>query len=110
MSDVINENLKKTATWKRIIFILVFAVIASLVRLVLWLVVFLQVASALLTASPNYNLTQFGRQLSEYLYQIWLFLTYNTDSPPFPFSDWNLSDPDQPDHGVVIDGSPDNPK
>ncbi len=92
MSENINENLKKIATWKKIVFILVFAVIAGLVRLILWTVVILQVASALLTGTPNRNLIDFGRRLSSYVYQIWLFLTYNTDQPPFPFSDWDMSE------------------
>jgi len=89
MSDDINENLKKFSTWKRIFFMLVFAVLVGLVRILLWAIIFLQVASALLTGKPNQNILKFGQTLSAYLYHILLFLTYNTDKLPFPFSDWN---------------------
>ena len=92
MEQDINENLKKISTWKRIFFIIIFAVIVGLVRILLWAVVLLQIASSLLTGEPNKNILSFGRKLSVYLYHILLFLTYNTDKLPFPFSDWDLTE------------------
>ncbi len=89
MHDQINENLKKIETWKRIIFMLIYAVIDSMVKLLLWLVVLLQVGSVLLTGGTNPNILGFGRSLSTYHYHILLFLTFNTEQLPFPFSDWN---------------------
>jgi cytoskeletal protein RodZ len=92
MEQDINENLKKISTWKRIFFIAVFAVIVGLVRILLWAIVLLQIASTLYTGSPNQNILDFGSKLSAYLYHILLFLTYNTEKLPFPFSDWNLTE------------------
>ena len=92
MQEQINENLKKTSTWKRIFFILVFAVIVGLVRILLWAVILLQIASTLLTGAVNKNILDFGRKLSAYLYHILLFLTFNSDQLPFPFSDWSLTE------------------
>ena len=89
MQDQINENLKKIETWKRIIFMLIFAAIDSLVKLLLWLVILLQVGSVLLSGQVNTNILNFGRSLSIYHYHILLFLTFNTEQLPFPFSDWN---------------------
>jgi len=86
--EVINNNLKKTSTWQRIFFMLLFAVILGFVRILLWGIVLLQVASNLLTGAENKNILGFGRSLSEYVYRILLFLTYNSDRMPFPFSDW----------------------
>ncbi len=88
----INENLKKISTWKRIFFILIYSVIVGLVRMMLWAIILLQIASALLTGSSNPNILNFGRKLSAYLYHILLFLTFNTDDLPFPFSDWQLTE------------------
>lgn len=85
----IHRNLKKVSTWKRILFMLIFAVIVGIVRILLWAVVLLQVASALFTGAPNPNLLKLGRTLAVYLYQILLFLTYNREEMPFPFSEWN---------------------
>ena len=63
-----------------------------MVRMLLWAVIFLQIASALFTGEANQNILSFGKKLSAYIYHILLFLTYNTDELPFPFSDWNLTE------------------
>lgn len=89
MKEQLNENLKKPNTWKRIAFMLVFAVIAGLVRVLLWAVILLQIASVLVTGSANKNILDLGRKLAAYLYHIVLYLTFNTDRLPFPFADWN---------------------
>jgi hypothetical protein len=91
MDEQINYNLKQLSTWKRIFFMLVFAAIGALVRMILWTVIILQVASTLLTGKANQNVLSFGRSLSVYIYHIMLFLTFNTETLPFPFSDWNLT-------------------
>jgi hypothetical protein len=91
MDEQINYNLKQITTWKRIFFMLVFAAIGALVRMILWAVIILQVASTLLTGKANQNILSFGRNLSIYTYHILLFLTFNTETLPFPFSPWNLT-------------------
>lgn len=91
MQEQINENLKKIETWKRIIFMLIYAVIDSLVKMLLWLVILLQVGSVLLTGNTNPNILDFGRNLAKYHYHILLFLTFNTEQLPFPFSNWNIT-------------------
>ena len=91
MDEQINANLKQISTWQRIFFMLIFSIIGELIRMLLWAVILLQVASSLLTGRPNQNILDFGRSLSLYSYHILLFLTYNTEVLPFPFSDWNLT-------------------
>lgn len=91
MDEQINANLKQLSTWKRIFFMLIFAVIGELLRLLVWAVIILQIASSLLTGSPNQNILNFGRSLSLYTYHILLFLTFSTETIPFPFSDWNVT-------------------
>lgn len=91
MLEQSSDQLQKIETWKRIVFMLIYALIDGLVRLVLWLVIFLQVGSVLLTGSVNPNLLGFGKGLSAYHYHILLFLTFATEQLPFPFADWNAS-------------------
>ncbi|MGR9105380.1 MAG: DUF4389 domain-containing protein [Gammaproteobacteria bacterium] len=88
-STEIQANIKKTGTWKRILFMLLFAVILGLVRMLLWAVILLQVLSSLITGTANPNVLKLGRTLSAYVYRILLFLTYNSDELPFPFADWD---------------------
>ena len=92
MEDELNNNLKQVSTWKRIGFILIFAVIAGVVRTLSWVVVLLQIAAALITGNTNQHILGFGQKLAAYLYHIMLFMTFNTDQVPFPFSDWALTE------------------
>jgi hypothetical protein len=54
MKEDFNQNLQKISTWKRIFFMAIFAVIVGLVQIVLQLIILLQIASMLLTGSPEY--------------------------------------------------------
>lgn len=91
MTDELNANLKRPRTWRRILFMLIFAVILGFVRILLWAVVVFQVVCSLFTGAVNPNALKFGRTLSLYVYHIVLFLTYNTEVMPFPFVDWDES-------------------
>jgi len=91
MDKQIEFNLTQASTWRRIFFMLVYSIIGELVRVLLWTVVILQVVTQLLTGKPNQNILDFGRSLSTYTYHILLFLTFNTETLPFPFSDWHLT-------------------
>lgn len=92
MDEQINENLKKPSTWKRIFFMLIFAAIGGLVRMIVWAVILLQIASVLFTGNPNDNVLKFGRSLSLYTYHILTFLTFNTETLPYPFSEWAITE------------------
>ena len=91
MNEQVNYNLTQASTWKRIFFMMVFAAIGSLVRIMIWGVILLQVGSTLLTGKANPNILSLGQNLSSYTYHILLFMTFNTETLPFPFSAWNLS-------------------
>lgn len=89
MNEQINFNITSPSTWRRIAFMLIYAIIDGLVRTLLGAVILLQIVTALLTGKPNQNILDFGRSLSVYIYHIMLFMTFNTETLPFPFSDWN---------------------
>jgi Domain of unknown function (DUF4389) len=92
MDEQIEENLKKISTWKRIFFMLIFAAIGGLVRMLIWAVILLQIASVLFIGSPNENVLKFGRNLSLYTYHIITFLTFNTEVLPYPFAEWETTE------------------
>lgn len=103
MDEQIRYNLTQLSTWRRIFFMLVFAVIDGLVRTLLGAITVLQVASVLLTGTANQHILQFGRSLSVYIYHILLFLTFNTEILPFPFSDWHQTAELQTSEDKTID-------
>lgn len=82
------STLKDSTTWKRILFMLLFAFIYSIAEIVVTAVVVLQILFRLFTGQPNDRLLAFGRQVSDYIYQILMFLTFNAEEKPFPFSNW----------------------
>ncbi|MGV6818496.1 MAG: DUF4389 domain-containing protein [Thiotrichales bacterium] len=82
------STLKDRATWKRILYMLLFAFIYSIAEIVVTAVVVLQILFRLFTGQPNDRLLAFGRQVSDYIYQILMFLTFNAEEKPFPFSNW----------------------
>ncbi len=65
-----------------------FAIVLGVVKVVLFAVILLQVILTLFTRSQNERTTEFGGQLGLYSCQIFHFLTYYSESRPFPFSDW----------------------
>ena len=75
-------------TWLRGLFMLLFAVISRVAELVLLTVAVLQFLWSLATGQSNARLRAFGESLSRYLYQVFRFLTFDTEDKPFPFSDW----------------------
>jgi hypothetical protein len=91
MNEQISYNLAEFGIWKRLFFMVVFAAIASLVRLLIWAVTGFQVVFALLTGKANEHILSFGRSLSVYTYHIMLYLTFCTETLPFPFTAWNLT-------------------
>ncbi|GLQ30074.1 DUF4389 domain-containing protein [Litoribrevibacter albus] len=72
----------------RLAFMVLFAVIYRLLDVVLLLLVIAQYLFHLLTDKDNETLRQLGDGISCYYYQIFQYLTYNTEEKPFPFSDW----------------------
>ncbi len=91
MDAPIKYNLSDIAIWKRFFFMLIFAAIASLVRVLIWAVTFFQIMFVLLTGKANQNIIGFGRSLSVYTYHIMLYLTFSTETLPFPFVPWNVT-------------------
>lgn len=90
MEDQINMHLSQAQTWKRIFFMLLFAVVLTLVRWLAWAVILLQLFFVLLSGEKNRNIFNFGRNLAIYDYHLLLFLVFGTETLPFPFSSWDV--------------------
>ncbi len=88
MENSVRSNLKNLKTWERFLYMVLFAIVLGVVKVVLFAVVLLQVILTLFTRSQNERTTKFGGQLGLYSCQIFHFLTYYSESRPFPFSDW----------------------
>ena len=88
-------TLSNSNTWVRLAYMLLFTLLLMAARLVITLVVIVQFLLVLVTGSDNENLRNLGQGLGKWVYQTVMFLTFNTDSKPFPFDEWPEVDPSE---------------
>jgi hypothetical protein len=88
MDPELKHNLSNTRTWGRALFMLLFAVIYSVAEIVLLTVTLFQFSFVLITRKTNIRLLKFGKELSTFVFQVFKFLTFNSDQKPFPFDSW----------------------
>jgi len=88
MSDDLKENVMDTNIWLRLVFMLLFAVIFGATRLILVTVVAIQFLWVLFSGNKNKPLLSFASQLATFIYQIYRYLSFNTEKRPFPFDDF----------------------
>lgn len=70
----------------RFVYIAVYLLILGGVRFILWGVLLVQLFLHLIGSEPNMSAQKVGQLIADYVYRIWLYLTYNTNEKPFPFS------------------------
>jgi uncharacterized protein DUF4389 len=81
----LKQNMSNCSQWTRLLYMLLFGVILYFVMAVLCVVVVVQAVFSLVTGSANENIQEFSKDLSRYITQIVLFLTYNENEMPYPF-------------------------
>ena len=93
----LEKNLKAKPTWLRFIFMVVFYLIAGLASMVASAVVILGFFWVLFTGEANAHLKRFGAGLATYIADIVRYLTYNTETKPFPFEgEWPSEKSEEP--------------
>lgn len=98
MDDELRQNMTASETWLRGLFMLLFVFLLMVARVVTGAVLVIQFLFTVFTGHCNDNLREFGANLAMYVYQALLFVTYNSESKPFPFSPWPSND----DSGPVV--------
>ena len=88
MDSELKENLTSQEAWTRGLFMVMFFILLELAKVVAGMVVVLQFLFTIFTTQTNENLLRFGGSLTRYIYQAWSYLTYNSETRPFPFSPW----------------------
>lgn len=84
----VKEHAKNVDTWIRGLFIIVFAVIFYVLCIVIWLLVIFQFITKVITGNLNDNLSNFSESLTRFAFQILLYITFQSEERPFPFSPW----------------------
>jgi hypothetical protein len=104
MDEKIKATLYNLDTWKRGLFMVLFSIISGLAKFIVSLVAVFQFITLLFKGQVNSAVLPFGQNLSTYLYQISLFLTFKTDEMPFPF----LTFPDGTPESILKEGNDEN--
>lgn len=84
--DEMLDKLRTPASWLRILFMLGYLVILWVSAIVVLMLTAAQALFSLFTGGNNPNLRRLGAALADYVSQILLFLSYNTEVRPFPFT------------------------
>ncbi len=93
MSTEVKENIKSQSTWKRGLYMLLYAIFYTIAEIVLAAVVIFQFLLKLFTGETNERLRKLGQSISTYAYQILIFLTFNSEYHPYPFGAWPAGEP-----------------
>jgi hypothetical protein len=93
MSENVKDNIKKPSTWKRGLYMLLFSFLSRIAEVVLFAVVVLQFLLKLFTDDTNERLGKLGQGISTYLYQVFQYLSFNSDYQPYPFGAWPKGEP-----------------
>jgi len=80
----IKENVKKTDTWIRGLFIIVYGVVFYFLYLIIWLFVVFQFITKVITGDLNKNLSDTSGWLTDYATQILAYITFQSDEKPWP--------------------------
>ena len=83
----LEKNVKSKRTWIRLLFMIVLGVAWSVAVFIIGVVVVVNFFYVLFTAKTNSRLTEFGHSLATYLYQVAEFMTFNSETRPFPIDE-----------------------
>ena len=84
----LKTNLLNADNWIRLLYMLLFGLLLTIARMVIWVVAIVQFLFVLISGEDNTNLRNLGQGVTRWVSQALLFLTFNSDEKPFPFSDW----------------------
>lgn len=85
----IEKHVTARSTWLRLVFMILFAILYGVSRLVTAVVVVVQFFHVLFTGDTNAQLKTFGHSLAVYSYEVVDYLTFNTETRPFPLdAEW----------------------
>jgi len=97
------RGFRSRQAWVRGFFMLIFLFVLWFVRLLITIVAIFQFGALLIAGNPVERLIPFGRGLALYIQQMTLFLTFNSEELPFPFSPW-------PQECAAADVAPQSPE
>ncbi len=88
MDENVMNNLKSESRWLRLLFMVLFYMLAHVAGLLILVVAIVQVVHGFVKGAPNERLLDLSNGLNHFFFQIIQYITYNSETKPYPFSDW----------------------
>jgi hypothetical protein len=88
MKESTREHVVDGNIWLRGLNMILFLIAYNIAEVIIVFLAFFQFITVLFTGRVNEHVLQFGKNLSVYAFEIFEFLTFNTDVRPFPFLPW----------------------
>ena len=92
MDEKLKANISDQSIWRRLLFMILFAVIFNIAEFIILAIAVVQFFNKLTTGSVNGELRALGPRLGQYLQQIVAFETFHTDTRPYPFAPFPADD------------------
>ncbi len=92
MDEKLKANISDQSIWRRLCFMVLFAVIFNIAEFVILAIAVVQFFTKLATGNVNGELRALGPRLGLYLGQIVAFETFHTDQRPYPFAPFPADD------------------
>ncbi len=92
MNEDLKKNLLNIDAFQRLALMVLFVLIFTVVKLVVYAVAIFQLLYLLVTGTTHDELKKFGSSLSIFVFDITKFLTFDTEELPFPFKPWPTQD------------------
>lgn len=86
MDEKLKANISDQSIWRRLCFMVLFAVIFNIAEFVILAIAVMQFFTKLATGGVNAELRALGPRLGQYLGQIVAFETFHTEQRPYPFA------------------------
>ena len=88
MKETFKINVLNVDTWIRVLYMILFVMLLVVARFVVLIITILQFLVVLFSGEDNRNLRTLGQGTAQWICQAVLFLTYNSEEKPYPFTDW----------------------
>ena len=88
MHEEKQEQEVQKASGERLLYTIFYAVIAKIVSMIICLLVVAQFLYSWIAGNPNEKLLSFSASLSEYVKQLIVYISFNSDAKPWPMGDW----------------------
>ena len=89
--------------WIRLLYMILFAALTWLSRLVLCVIGLLQFLVVLICGAENRSLRDFSASLAEWTLRAFRFICFNSEMKPFPFDEWPEPDGAVPAAMIIAD-------